>query len=138
MYVYSNTDPIFLQLILAEGVNSLTVPELHTACSARGIVVIGASTARLRSELSQWLDLHLHHHIPTTLLVLSRAFMISDRVLPEEALQLALTSLPDKLINETALTAKEAKGEATYKEKLDVIEEQEELIEDEREQEMAS
>ncbi|RIB16039.1 LETM1-like protein, partial [Gigaspora rosea] len=122
------------KMIMAEGVDSLTIPELQHACQSRGIRTIGVSPARLRSELQQWLDLHLNHKVPSTLLILSRAFSLTDR--PElsqaEVLQATLSSLPDNLINEAELQFSE---DATYKQKLEVIEEQEELIADEKAQE---
>ncbi|CAG8716077.1 7882_t:CDS:10 [Cetraspora pellucida] len=126
------------KMIMAEGVDSLTIPELQHACQSRGIRTIGVSPTRLRSELQQWLDLHLNHKVPSTLLILSRAFSLVDR--PEltnqaEALQATLSSLPDNLVNEAELQFSEDKGTATYKQKLEVIEEQEELIADEKAQE---
>ncbi|CAG8730739.1 5616_t:CDS:10, partial [Dentiscutata erythropus] len=125
------------KMIMAEGVDSLTIPELQHACQSRGIRTVGVSPARLRSELQQWLDLHLNHKVPSTLLILSRAFSLSDRseLSQAEALQATLSSLPDNLINEAELQFSEDKGTATYKQKLEVIEEQEELIADEKAQE---
>ncbi|KAI8814261.1 LETM1-like protein-domain-containing protein [Cladochytrium replicatum] len=134
------------RMIAAEGVDSLTIPELQQICQSRGIRVTGVSPARLRSELSQWLELHLKYNIPSTILILSRAFTLSDRIPATteeavqrnaEALQAALTALPDQVMNEAALKMHEAEGTATYKQKLNVLQEQEELIADELEQEAA-
>ena len=41
------------QLIQKEGVESLTVQELQSACQARGMRAIGVPAARLRSQLRQ-------------------------------------------------------------------------------------
>lgn len=41
------------QLIQREGVDSLTVQELQSACQARGMRAIGVPAARLRSQLKQ-------------------------------------------------------------------------------------
>jgi LETM1 and EF-hand domain-containing protein 1 len=130
-------------MISAEGVDSLTIPELVQACQSRGIRFYGVSPAVMRSELTQWIELHLKHEIPSSLLILSRAFILSERPLKEDqalkgstdALKAALSSLPHQLINEAQLKVSEAQGVATYKQKLDVLKEQEELIEDELEQE---
>lgn len=130
-------------MISAEGVDSLSIPELVQACQSRGIRFYGVSPAVMRSELTQWIELHLKHEIPSSLLILSRAFILSDRPLKEEealkgsteALKATLSSLPHQLINEAQLKVSEAQGVATYKQKLDVLKEQEELIEDELEQE---
>ncbi|RUP52278.1 hypothetical protein BC936DRAFT_149431 [Jimgerdemannia flammicorona] len=124
------------KMIAAEGIDSLTIPELQHACLSRGIRTIGVSPARLRDELAQWLDLHLEHQIPSTLLILSRAFAFSDRGLTtNEALQATLNSLPDNLVDEAELQVMEAEGAVSFKQKLEVLEQQQELIKDEQEQE---
>ncbi|GJJ74841.1 LETM1 and EF-hand domain-containing protein 1, mitochondrial [Entomortierella parvispora] len=126
------------KLIMAEGVDSLTTRELQAACQSRGIRTGGVSPARLRSELAQWLELNLTHAIPSSLLILSRAFSFSDSkdlATPVEALQATLSSLPDSLLTETELHVSELEGAATAQQKLEVLEQQEELIADELAQE---
>ncbi|KAL0096946.1 LETM1-like protein-domain-containing protein [Phycomyces blakesleeanus] len=124
------------QVIVAEGIDDLTIQELQAACAARGIRTIGTSPGRLRDELSQWLDLHLNHHVPSTLLILSRAFSFTDRhMTTEDALRVTFDSLPDNLVNEAELQVLELVGASTYKQKMEVLEQQQELIEDESEQE---
>lgn len=54
---------------------------------------------------------------------------------PEDALRATFNSLPDNLVNEAELQVLQTIGASTYKQKLDVLEQQEELIEDETEQE---
>ncbi|KAJ1549886.1 hypothetical protein HK096_009896 [Nowakowskiella sp. JEL0078] len=134
-------------MIASEGVESLTIQELQQACSYRGIRTVGVSPARLRSELTQWLDLHLKFNIPSTILLLSRAFSMTERIPSTseeavqrgaEALQATLTALPDQVLNEAALKVSEEEGTATYKQKLNVLQEQEELIADELEQEASN
>lgn len=122
--------------ILQEGIENLTNRELNAACVARGIRTLGNSLDRLRDELEQWLDLHLNHQVPSTLLILSRAFSFTDNTMThEDALRVTFNSLPDNLVNEAELHVLEHMGTSTYKQKLDVLEEQEELIENESEQE---
>lgn len=124
------------KVIQNEGIESLTIQELQNACASRGIRSVGTSPGRLRDELAQWLDLHLEHHVPGTLLILSRAFSYTDRhMTTEEALKATFNSLPDNLVNEAELQVLEQVGASTYKQKLDVLEQQQELIEDESEQE---
>ncbi|EGF80620.1 hypothetical protein BATDEDRAFT_10944 [Batrachochytrium dendrobatidis JAM81] len=134
------------RLIASEGVDALTISELQQVCLARGIRTVGVSPARMRSELQQWLDLHLVHKIPSSLLLLSQAFLTTERLPASsdealnsraEALQATLSSLPHQVINEAQLKVSEAGGVATYKQKLDVLKEQEEMIADELEQEAA-
>lgn len=114
----------------------MTTSELQAACAARGIRAVATSADRLRDELAQWLDMHVNHQVPSTLLILSRAFTYTDQsVSTEEALQATFNSLPDNLVNEAELQVLELVGATTYKQKLDVLEQQQELIEDESEQE---
>ncbi|KAI9209226.1 LETM1-like protein-domain-containing protein [Polychytrium aggregatum] len=135
------------KVIASEKIESLTIPELQQICQSRGIRTIGVSPARLRSELQQWIDLNLNHQIPTSLLVLSRAFIISEKIpsSPEdsmkqsaEALQATLSALPDQVLSEAALKVSQASGTATFKQKLEVLQQQEELIADELEQNAAA
>ena len=100
---------------------------------------------QLKEGLDVWINLHIREKISGTLLILSRAFYFVGE--PEDAnatyndmqirgLELTMSSLPDKLLNEAELHfSKEA---ATNKQRLEVLQEQEELIEDEAEQERKS
>lgn len=120
-------------MIHAEGVDSLSTKELQSAAQSRGIRFSGVSPARLREELETWVQLHYTNGISGVLLVLSRAFNFEqkgDNVM--DSLITTLSSLPENLINEAELDASEA---ATYKQRLEVLQQQQELIEDEAEQE---
>jgi LETM1 and EF-hand domain-containing protein 1, mitochondrial len=122
-----------------EGVDSLSVPELQMACASRGLRTHGVSPARLRDDLQMWLDLRLKYGVPSTLLVMSNAFMyaqgkdseISSQI---DALQAVLSSIPEELFHEIELEVHNAEGAATNKQRLEVLKEQQELIEEENEQ----
>ncbi|KAG9532594.1 LETM1-domain-containing protein, partial [Aureobasidium melanogenum] len=122
-----------------EGVESLSVPELQTACASRGLRTHGVSPARLRDDLNLWLELRLKYGVPSTLLVLSNAFMYTQGKDVEfdsqiDALQAVLSSIPEELFHEIELEVHTAEGAATNKQRLEVLREQQELIEDENEQ----
>ncbi|CAK7269114.1 LETM1 domain-containing protein ylh47 [Sporothrix epigloea] len=130
-----------------EGVDSLTVGELQTACASRGIKSYGVSPARLREDLQTWLDLRLKEGVPSTLLVLSNAYMYGQTSSSSitgssasaaetqiEALTGVLSSIPEELYHEIELEVHNADGGATNKQRLEVLKEQEDLIEDEAEQ----
>jgi LETM1 and EF-hand domain-containing protein 1 len=122
-----------------EGMESLTVPELQVACAARGIRTHGVSPARLRDDLNTWLELRLKHGLPSTLLVLSNAFMYAQGKEGQidshyDALQAVLCSIPDELYHEIELEIHSAEGAATNKQRLEVFKEQQELIDEENEQ----
>ncbi|KAF7440445.1 hypothetical protein PC9H_000790 [Pleurotus ostreatus] len=129
------------QLIYSEGVDELSVAELIAACQSRGIRTGGVSPARLRDELTTWIQLHLHDRVSGVLLVLGRAFNFDKKPGDEEdgktnvirSIESVLSGLPDNLLNEAELEVDSEK--ASYKQKLEVLQQQEELIEDEQEQE---
>ncbi|AEO69976.1 a3cc7989-9f0e-4905-91dd-f816d59d3ef3 [Thermothielavioides terrestris] len=123
-----------------EGVDSLSVSELQTACASRGIKSYGVSPARLREDLQTWLDLRLRDGVPSTLLVLSNAYMYGQTQVEEgvssqiEALTGVLSSIPEELFHEMELEVHNAEGAATNKQRLEVLKEQQELIDEELEQ----
>ncbi len=124
-----------------EGVDSLTVAELQMACAGRGIKTHGVSPARLREDLQTWLDLRLRDGVPSTLLVLSSAYMYGQTSTGDsaastqiEALTGVLSSIPEELFHEMELEVHNAEGAATNKQRLEVLKEQQELIEEEAEQ----
>ena len=125
--------------IAFEGVDSLSVPELQMAAASRGLRTHGMSPGRLRDDLQMWLDLRLKYGIPSTLLVLSNAFMYSQGKDSEissqiDALQAVMSSIPEELFHEIELEVHNAEGAATNKQRLEVLKEQQELIEEENEQ----
>ncbi len=122
-----------------EGVDSLSVPELQMACASRGLRTHGMSPGRLKDDLQMWLDLRLKYGVPSTLLVLSNAFMYtqgkdSEMASQIDALQAVLASIPEELFHEIELEVHNAEGAATNKQRLEVLKEQQELIEEENEQ----
>lgn len=122
-----------------EGVESLSVPELQVAAASRGIRTHGVSPGRLRDDIQSWLDLRLKYGVPSTLLVLSNAFMYAQGKESEfstqiEALTGVLSSIPEELFHEIELEVHNAEGAATNKQRLEVLKEQQELIEEENEQ----
>lgn len=122
--------------IAYEGVDSLSVPELQTACASRGLRTYGVSPGRLRDDLTSWLDLRLKHGVPSTLLVLANAFVYTQGKEAEmtsqiDALEAVLSSIPEELYHEIELEVHTAEGAATNKQRLEVLKEQQELIEEE-------
>ena len=122
-----------------EGVESLSVPELQTACASRGLRTYGVSPARLRDDLESWLELRLKHGVPSTLLVLSNAFVYAQGKETEmtsqiDALEAVLSSIPEELFHEIELEVHNTEGAATNKQRLEVLKEQQELINEENEQ----
>lgn len=122
-----------------EGVESLSVPELQTAAASRGLRTHGVSPGRLRDDIQMWLDLRLKYGVPSTLLVLSNAYVYATGKDVElnsqiDALISVLSSVPEELFHEIELEVSSAEGAATNKQRLEVLKEQQELIDEENEQ----
>ncbi|EPX70603.1 inner membrane protein [Schizosaccharomyces octosporus yFS286] len=121
--------------IYIEGINSLSVPELFNACNSRGIRSQGLSPAKLKDEMSVWLEMRIKHGIPSVILMLSNAFSYGYHEGTYEsrwdALQDTLASIPDELYHETVVDM--PSEEISNKQRLEILREQEELIEEEAE-----
>ncbi|KAL8491712.1 hypothetical protein ACS0TY_023344 [Phlomoides rotata] len=121
------------RLIQAEGIESLSEAELREDCRERGMLG-ELSVEEMRKQLRDWLDLSLNHSVPSSLLILSRAFTISGRLRPEEAVQATLSSLPDEVVDTVGITSLPAEDSVSERRrKLDFLEMQEELIKEEEE-----
>ncbi|XWS65242.1 hypothetical protein CRYUN_Cryun05aG0075800 [Craigia yunnanensis] len=123
------------KMIQAEDVESLSKTELHQACRDRGLLGL-LSVEEMRQQLHDWLDLSLNYSVPSSLLILSRAFSVSGKVRPEEAVQATLSSLPDKVVDTVGVTALPSEDSVSERRrKLEFLEMQEELIKEEEEEE---
>ncbi|KAM7156227.1 mitochondrial proton/calcium exchanger protein isoform 2-T2 [Molossus nigricans] len=121
------------KLIAEEGVDSLNVKELQAACRARGMRALGVTEDRLRSQLKQWLELHLHQEVPTSLLVLSRAMYLPDTLSPADQLKSTLQTLPETVAKEAQVKVAEVEGEQVdNKAKLEATLQEEAAIQQEQ------
>uniref|UniRef100_A0A7S0S1J7 Mitochondrial proton/calcium exchanger protein n=1 Tax=Chlamydomonas leiostraca TaxID=1034604 RepID=A0A7S0S1J7_9CHLO len=87
-----------------EGLENLTDDELRQACRARGIrAVYGEGAVRyMQRQMRDWLDLSLHRGLPSSLLLLSRAFTITAKqpsmvLEPTEKSEAAYSSLKETM-----------------------------------------
>ncbi|MCH87273.1 LETM1 and EF-hand domain-containing protein 1 mitochondrial-like, partial [Trifolium medium] len=116
------------KLIQDEGVDSLSEAELREDCRERGMLGL-LSVEEMRQQLRDWLDLSLNHSVPSSLLILSRAFTVSGRLKPEEAVQATLSSLPDEVVDTIQVTSLPSEDSVSERQrKLEFLEKQEELI----------
>ncbi|KAL3833944.1 hypothetical protein ACJIZ3_008680 [Penstemon smallii] len=123
------------KMIQAEGIESLSEEELRQACRDRGLLGL-LSVDEMRKQLQDWLDLSLNHSVPSSLLILSRAFSVSGKVRPEEAVQATLSSLPDEVVDTVGVTSLPSEDSVSERRrKLEFLEMQEELIKEEEEKE---
>ncbi|WCJ21861.1 LETM1-like protein [Euphorbia peplus] len=123
------------KLIQAEGVESLSEAELRADCRERGMLGL-LSVEEMRQQLRDWLDLSLNHSVPSSLLILTRAFTVSGKLKPEEAVQATLSSLPDEVVDTVGVTSLPSEDSISERRrKLEYLEMQEELIKEEEEKE---
>ncbi|KAF8032353.1 hypothetical protein BT93_D1313 [Corymbia citriodora subsp. variegata] len=123
------------KLIQAEGVESLSEEELREDCRERGMLGL-RSVEDMRQQLRDWLDLSLNYSVPSSLLILSRAFHVSGRVKPEEAVGATLSSLPDEVVDTVGVTSLPSEDSVSERRrKLEYLAMQEEMIKEEEERE---
>ncbi|XVF37513.1 hypothetical protein REPUB_Repub20aG0015200 [Reevesia pubescens] len=123
------------KLIQAEGVESLSEAELREDCRERGMLGV-YSVEEMRQQLRDWLDLTLNHSVPSSLLILSRAFTVAGKLKPEDAVRATLSSLPDEVVDTVGVTALPSEDSVSERRrKLEYLEMQEELIKKEEEKE---
>ncbi|XP_055549964.1 mitochondrial proton/calcium exchanger protein isoform X5 [Wyeomyia smithii] len=121
--------------IQKEGIESLNLSELQSACRARGMRAYGATEERLQSQLREWINLSLNEKVPPSLLLLSRALMLPENVTTSDKLKATISSLPDSVATVTKAAIGEREGKIDNKTKIEVIKEEERKIKEEREEE---
>mmetsp|Transcript_8442 Transcript_8442/g.11650 ORF Transcript_8442/g.11650 Transcript_8442/m.11650 type:complete len:597 (+) Transcript_8442:104-1894(+) len=114
------------KLIASEGVDSLTTDELAAALRARGMRgnLVYTDEARARTMLKEWLEFSLDYNLPESVLIMSRAFIITERtdIAAADALQMALSSIPEEVVSDIKL--KVAQDQTTPAQKLEVLKEE--------------
>ncbi|THG14330.1 hypothetical protein TEA_021884 [Camellia sinensis var. sinensis] len=116
------------KMIQAEGLESLSEAELREDCRERGMLGL-LSVEEMRQQLRDWLDLSLNHSVPSSLLILSRAFTVSGKLKPEEIVGATLSSLPDEVVDTVGVVALPSEDSVSKRRrKLEFLEMQEELI----------
>ena len=129
--------------ILWEGIDELTIDEVREACQERGMRATGLSNYTYKRQLKDWLDLSMEKNVPIALLVLSRAFSITNSPTKDSDavdIKSSISSLDEEVLNEVVLAAARKEEEETVEIKqrrLESLEFQQEMIEDELEEKVA-
>ena len=138
------------QRILWEGIDSLTKMELREACQERGMRSTGLSKDAYKKALQQWLDLSVNKNVPISLLIMSRTFFLREDVFQRSTgdadkspdsditgLADTISGLDKEVLNEVILgvaTSEERKSDPVIRKlKLEVLDQQNELIREEQE-----
>ncbi len=137
------------QRILWEGIDSLTKMELREACQERGMRSTGLSKDAYKKSLQQWIDLSVNRNVPISLLIMSRTFFLREEMTSRASLDTdgsksvagladAISGLDKEVVNEVILesvTPDKKKSDPEFTRlKLEVLEHQNELIQEENEQ----
>eukprot|EP00596_Hydrurales_sp_CCMP1899_P008467 CAMPEP_0119039262 /NCGR_PEP_ID=MMETSP1177-20130426/8657_1 /TAXON_ID=2985 /ORGANISM="Ochromonas sp, Strain CCMP1899" /LENGTH=643 /DNA_ID=CAMNT_0007002923 /DNA_START=641 /DNA_END=2572 /DNA_ORIENTATION=+ len=124
--------------ILWEGIDVLTSQELREACQERGMNSIGLTQFGYKRQLQEWLDLSIQKSIPISLLIMSRAFLLTSNFSnSEDLLRSSISSFDSDIINEVVLASantKERNSSEMQLRKLESLKFQNDLIEEEREE----
>ena len=125
-------------LIRSEGIETLSPSELREACRARGMrAAFGSDSAvYMQRQLKEWIDLSLNRNLPSSLLLLSRAFIFTHSASRPaqvmDAVKETMSTLPDEVVSDVQISLEDEKSPA--EKKLEYIQNQEELIAEEEEQ----
>jgi len=141
------------QRILWEGINSLTKMELREACQERGMRSTGLSKGEYKRALQQWIDLSVNRNVPISLLVMSRIFFLHEKMSSRDCIDAddnknvtgladAISGLDKEVVNEVILNVATSEEKSSnpdvIKIKLEVLEQQNELIEEEKKEREAA
>ncbi|KRX98892.1 LETM1 and EF-hand domain-containing protein 1, mitochondrial [Trichinella pseudospiralis] len=127
------------QLIVKEGIDSLSESELQMACRARGMRALGVPVSRLKAQLAKWLELSLNEQVPPSLLLLSSTLYIQEDVPFSVRLKTILSTLPSHIADEAKMKLAEMEGvRVDNKTKFDLIVSLEEALKKEVEEQRRS
>jgi LETM1 and EF-hand domain-containing protein 1 len=90
---------------LSHSLFSLSLPFSHSlSLSFRGMKSVGLTQFGYKRQLQEWLDLSIQKSIPISLLIMSRAFMLTSSFSnSEDLLRSSISSLDSDTINEVVL-----------------------------------
>lgn len=123
------------RMIQKEGIDSLNLSELQSACRTRAMRAYGLSEERLRFQLQEWIQLSLNDKVPQSLLLLSRALMLPEHVDMGEKLKATLAALPDTVATQAKAAIGEREGKVDNKTKIEIIKEEQRRIQEEQDEE---
>lgn len=122
------------RMIQREGVESLLLAELQSACRARGMRAYGVSEPQLKNQLSEWINLSLNEKVPPSLLLLSRAMMLPENVPTAEKLKASISVLSDAAAIQTKAAIGEREGKIDNATQIEIIRDEERKIKEELEE----
>lgn len=122
------------RMIQREGITTLTLAELQSACRARGMRAYGVSEPQLKHQLAEWINLSLNEKVPPSLLLLSRAIMLPENVPTAEKLKASISVLSDAAAIQTKAAIGEREGKIDNATQIQIIRDEERKIKEELEE----
>lgn len=122
------------RMIQREGVDSLMLSELQSACRSRGMRAYGVSEEKLKTQLAEWINLSLNERVPPSLLLLSRAMMLPEDVTTAEKLKASISSLSETAAIQTQAAIGEREGKIDNRTQIEIIRDEERKIKEELEE----
>ena len=130
--------------IQQEGIENLTEDELRHAFRTRGMrAPFGeGATKFMQQQLEEWLDWSLNRSLPSSLLLLSRAFTVTSPIgqpssVDVTSIRETLSTMPEEVVEDVELFATSSADKyEEYERKIELLEREEELIREEQECEM--
>lgn len=91
---------------------------------------MGLSKDRLKTQLEQWLELHIKQNIPVSLLLFSRSLYLPDNLPKEDLISKTLSALPKSIEDATVFKITEMSGsKVDNTKKLELLKQEEAQIE---------
>jgi len=123
------------RLIKLEGLETMTTGELRSAARMRGMRW-EEDRESLLAQLTDWIELSLKHNLPSTLLLLSRAFAITTetgaavdaKAKVFQDLTDTLASLPEDVVSSAAVDEGLSHEKEDYTKKIEYLQREEEII----------
>ncbi|XP_066905889.1 mitochondrial proton/calcium exchanger protein isoform X2 [Halyomorpha halys] len=109
------------KIIQKEGLRTMKPGELKEACKVRGMRFYGISNERLKEQLQQWLELSVVKKIPPSLLLLSQAFALTNKLPNERALAATIQSLPSEVGTAHTVALSEREGQLDYETEIRML-----------------
>ena len=126
------------RLIKLEGLETMTTGELRSAARMRGMRW-EEDRESLLAQLGDWIELSLKHNLPSTLLLLSRAFSITSEVGAGDTkgkvlqdITDTLASLPEAVVTSAAVDEGLSHEKDDYTKKIEYLKREEEIIAQEK------
>merc|ERR1719319_1004603 len=118
-------------VIKKEGVDSLNVQELQSACKDRGMRALGMTQEKLVQQLKHWIELSTNNKVPPSLLLLSRTLYLPESLDSASQIAATISALPDTAVIGAKAKIGSMEGKIENVTQLEIIKAEQAKIEEE-------